>query len=69
MEPVTTPPPTVVEDPISDNPDDILGNNVYMSLSWMNISKGEALRIRDAAIAAANALSSFSVAFSSPLDD
>jgi hypothetical protein len=56
-------------DEVTDNPDEVPGDRVYMSLVWMNVNKDEALRIRDAALAAAGELTSYSVEFSAPVGD
>jgi hypothetical protein len=52
---------------MSDNPDDVTGDRVYMSLAWHNVSKAEAQRIKDAALAVADPMSSYSVDFSDPV--
>jgi hypothetical protein len=61
--------PGTDEDVVSESPDDVAGDRVYMSLVWMNVTKDEALRIRDAALAAAGELTSYSVEFSSPVGE
>jgi hypothetical protein len=57
------------EDTVSSNLDDIQTDDVYMSLTWLRVPKEEAIRIRDAALSAANRLSSYSVTFSAPMQE
>lgn len=59
----------MVDEPITDNADDIEGDNVYMSLTWMNVPKSQAFKIRDAALAGSPDLLSYSVTFSTPIND
>lgn len=55
--------------PESDNPNDVSGDNVYMSMTWSNLPKSVIVQIRDAALAASPEAADVSISFSDPITD